>query len=149
MAHDFERFPELTNSQMDFYYFSSPHKQIFEDFVAEVTKVVDGDTIRVRCGFRDFEFPIRFLGTNAKEMSEGGEDAKSFLENLLLGEEVYIIVDKTQRVGKWGRLLGRINHKGIDVNAMMIMQGRSTTFDARDEGKIPNINKTLRMEQWF
>ena len=40
MAHDFKLFPELTNAQMDLYYFESPHRQITEDFIGKVVKVI-------------------------------------------------------------------------------------------------------------
>ncbi len=73
MAHDFVRFPELRNSQLDFYYWESPHKQIFEDFIATVVKVTDGDTIRVETDFRDFDFPVRFLDIAAPELRKKGE----------------------------------------------------------------------------
>ena len=63
MAHDFKLFPELTNRQMQEYYFQSPHKQITENFAAKVVKVTDGDTIRVEVDFRDFDFPIRIAET--------------------------------------------------------------------------------------
>ena len=128
---------------MDFYYWDSPHKQIFENFEAKVVKVVDGDTIIVSCDFRNFNFPIRFLNTNAPEMNEGGGEAKSWLEDLILHEDVEIIIDKKQRVGKWGRLLGVIFHDGININKEIINAGMSTTFDARHEGQIQNIDKVL------
>ena len=48
MVHDFNRFPELTTSQMAESYFESPHKQVSGDFRATVVKVHDGDTITVR-----------------------------------------------------------------------------------------------------
>ena len=57
-THDFKRFPELTNGQMGLYYFDSPHKQIAENFFAKVVKVSDGDTIRVKADFRDFNFLV-------------------------------------------------------------------------------------------
>jgi len=72
MAHDFKRFPELTNRQMNLYYFESPHKQITQDFVAKVVKVTDGDTIRVKWEDRDFDFPIRFIDIAAPELDEIG-----------------------------------------------------------------------------
>ena len=72
MAHDFKRYPELTNNQMNFYYFDSPHQQIAEDFDAKVVKVTDGDTIRVTTDFRDFDFPIRFSNIMAAETDEKG-----------------------------------------------------------------------------
>jgi hypothetical protein len=58
MAHDFKKFPELTDGQMLFYYNDSPHKQITQNFSAKCVRVIDGDTISVRVDFRDFEFPM-------------------------------------------------------------------------------------------
>ena len=119
MAHNFKAYPELTNNQMGLYYFDSPHQQIAEDFWAKVEKVHDGDTIRVSVPFRDFSFPIRFSNIMAKELSEGGHAGRDFLANLILGAEVEIILDK-KRVGKYGRLLGRVMHKGFDIGEEMI-----------------------------
>lgn len=146
MAHDFIRFPELTNSQLDFYYWDSPHKQILEDFEATVVKVHDGDTITVRWEERDFDFPVRFLDTNAPEMNEeGGEEARDFLSGIILNAEIEILINKRQRVGKWGRILGTIMHFGTNINDFMIDQGFSTSFENREEGKIPDINKELKI----
>ena len=125
MAHDFNRYPELTNSQMSFYYFDSPHQQIAEDFDARVVKVSDGDTIRVTCDFRDFDFPIRFSNIMAAELSEGGHASRDHLKRLIEGALVEVIIDKTKRVGKWGRLLARIKHKGFDVGEQMIADGHA------------------------
>lgn len=145
MPHDFERFPELTNAQMDQYYMESPHKQILEDFRAKVVKVIDGDTIMVKWPERNFNFPVRFLNTNAPEMNEpGGKEAKSWLERQILGEEVDIIINPNQRVGKWGRILGEIFHLGLSINQLSITFGWATPFDDRNEGQIPSINEVLK-----
>ena len=76
MAHDFKRFPELTNNQMNLYYFDSPHEQITSDFDARVVRVVDGDTLRLQVGFRDFDFPLRMSNLLAPEMNEEGGERK-------------------------------------------------------------------------
>lgn len=144
MAHDFKRFPELRNSQMDLYYFESPHKQITEDFFCTVVKVIDGDTIRVKWEERNFDFPVRFMDTNAPEMNEDrGEVSKSWLEEQILNEEVEIKINKKQRVGKWGRLLGTIMCGGLNINQASIRAGMATPFAQRNEGQIPNINKVI------
>ncbi len=136
MPHDFKNWPELTNNQMDFYYFDSPHKQIKEDFICEVVKVHDGDTITVRWDERNFDFPVRLANIAAPELNEeGGHEAQSWLENLLLGQEISIILSK-QRVEKWGRILGTIYHKGIDVAQEEIFRGLATTWEERKDGKI-------------
>lgn len=146
--HDFNKFPELTNSQMEIYYFESPHKQMVEDFRAKVVKVVDGDTIRVMCDMRNFDFPIRFVNTNAPEMSEGGQEAKDWLTSLILNEEVDIVMGKN-RVDKYGRLLAAIFSKGQDVGQMMMYLGLAKAWESRHEGEIPNANKELAVGQWF
>lgn len=125
---DFKRFPELPTSKFAEFYFESPHKQINEDFFAKVVKVVDGDTIRVETDFRDFDFPVRFAFINAPEMSEGGEESKSWLEEQVMGEEVFIKVDPFNRIGKFGRIIGEIEHLGLNINQMSMNFGHSNVF---------------------
>ncbi len=128
MPHDFNAWPELSNNQMQFYYFDSPHKQITEDFTAMVTKVHDGDTITVRWNERNFDFPIRLADINAPELNEArGHKARDWLEGRLLGEEVNIILSE-QRVEKWGRILGTIYHDGINVADEEIQLGLAMTW---------------------
>lgn len=139
---DFKRFPELTNSQMQLYYFSSPHKQITEDFFAKVIRVTDGDTIQVTMEERDFDFPIRFLDINAPEMNEArGKSVKDWLANRILNQEVEIKIDRNNRVDKWGRLLGHVFHRGMDTGSEMMHLGLVTRFEARNEGKILKMRK--------
>ena len=144
MPHDFENFPELANSQMDIYYWESPHKQITYSFNADVVKVHDGDTCTVRCNFRDFDFPVRMLDTNSPELNEeGGHEARDFLKGIIENEQVYIQINPQNRVGKWGRLLGTIIHRGLSINELMVQAGKATPFAQRNEGKIPNLEKEL------
>lgn len=132
MTHDFKLFPELTNNQMQIYYFDSPHKQIVEPFVAKVIKVTDGDTIRVTCNFRDFNFPIRFAELAAPELKEeGGKESKSWLESQILGEQVEVIPTQT-RVEKWGRLLANVMHLGQDMSQQSINTGHAVSWEDRE-----------------
>ena len=142
--HDFKRFPELTNAQMDFHYFSSPHKQIFEDFRATIIKVTDGDTVRLRTNFRDFDFPMRMADIAAAELSEGGGiESQSWLEQQILGEEVDILMDASHRVEKWGRLLGKIVHAGLDLGEMSVNTGHAVPWENRKDGKLPDFEKEM------
>jgi endonuclease YncB( thermonuclease family) len=128
-VHDFKRFPELTNSQMRMFYFDSPHKQINEDFFATVIKVTDGDTIRVEVDFRDFNFPVRFLDTDAPEMdTRAGRNTQKWLENLILNKEVEVFINSNNRVDKWGRLLGEIFFQGMNINKLSMLEGRAVKF---------------------
>jgi len=147
--HDYKNYPELTNTQINEIGFTSPHKQITEDFYAEVVKVHDGDTITLRVDFRDFDFPLRFLGIDAPEMNAGGDIARDWLKEQILGEEVMIQIDRNQRVGKYGRLLGRVISRGMDMGDAELRLGLVTTFDQRREGQIPDINRELMVEKWL
>lgn len=135
MAHDFKKFPELTNNQMNLYYFDSPHEQIAQDFDAKVVKVIDGDTIRVKTHFRDFDFPIRISNLLAPELNEnGGVSSRDHLENLVMGKTVEVIINKDNRVGKYGRLLGEIRESGLDVGEQMINDGFAISLDEERPG---------------
>ncbi len=126
MAHDWRRFPEALFSNEEWY--QSPHQQITENFIARVVKVVDGDTIRVTCNFRDFNFPIRFLYINAPEMSEPrGKEVREWLEKKILDKEIEVGIDINNRVGKWGRLLGNIIFEGSSINEELFDSGRAIT----------------------
>jgi len=143
MAHDFKKFPELTNRQMELYYNESPHKQIVDTFQARVVKITDGDTIRVTCEFRDFDFPVKLIDVQAPEKNEGGyRESKEALIEKILGEEVDVIVNPNERVGKWGRILGKIYHGGININEEMIREGHAVEF-SKKEKPIPIIEEML------
>ncbi|MEK0337697.1 MAG: hypothetical protein QQN41_09730 [Nitrosopumilus sp.] len=130
--HDFKLWPELTNSQMQIYYFQSPHKQITEPFLAKVVQVTDGDTIRVLWAERDFDFPVRMAEIAAAELDErGGLASQRFLSNEILDEEVEIIPTK-MRVEKWGRLLANVMFLGMDMSALSIDNGHAVSWENRE-----------------
>ena len=133
MAHDFKKFPELTNSQMQIYYWDSPHKQILESFIARVEQVTDGDTIRVKWSERDFDFPVRMLNIDAPETNTpNARKSLNWLADEILGEYVEIVIDIKQRVGKWGRLLGTIIHLGRNINETSLELGYSVPFGSEE-----------------
>ena len=114
---------------MQFYYFDSPHKQITEDFSGEVVKITDGDTIHVKWEEREKPVVIRFIDTEAPELDEdGGLESASWLEKQIMGEDVNILIEPKLRVGKWGRIIGRIIHMGMDINRMSMEAGHAVPF---------------------
>jgi len=138
MPHDFKQFPELTNTQMQIYYFESPHKQITEDFRAKVIRVIDGDTIRLKCDFRNFEFPMRIIIIDAPELGEeGGLESKIWLKNKIEGQEVDILIDPNNKVEKWGRLLGDVMFGGESISEASLRESKSILFGFEKEGGIP------------
>lgn len=144
--HDYQKYPELSNTELQVLQFSSPHTQIVEDFEAKVVKVYDGDTITLRATFRDFDFRLRFLDIDAPEMNAGGNIARDWLISRILGKVVNVLIDKTNRVGKYGRLLGKVLYNGTIVSEEMIHLGLAKEFINRNEGEIPDINKVFRNE---
>lgn len=134
MAHDFKLFPELTNRQMQFYYWDSPHKQLTKDFRAKVVRVIDGDTIRVTMDERDFDFPVRLAYIDSRELDEGGGISKSWLEDKILGEEVEIRINPLNRVGRWGRLIGEVIHLGLNINDESLRWGYSIPLGSEIDG---------------
>ena len=134
MAHDFKKFPELTNNQMQIYYNDSPHKQITENFSAQVIKVTDGDTIHVKWEEREKPVVVRFIDTAAPELKEeGGPESRSWLEEQIIGEEVNVLIKQKLRVGKWGRIIGRIIHMGIDINRASMEAGHAVAWEALEQ----------------
>lgn len=147
--HDYKNYPELTNTQIAEFGLESPHPQYTEDFIATCVKVHDGDTITLQTTDRDFTFPLRFLNIDAPEMNAGGEVARDWLNNQIIDQEVNIIIDKKQRVGKYGRLLGKVISMGIDMGDAEERLGFAVAFGKKNEGELPDLNKTFRTNQWF
>ena len=148
--HNFKEFPELTDAQMQEEYFNSPHKQITQDFRCKCVKVIDGDTIRVNWSERNFDFPVRFINIAAPENKEaGGLESKLWLENKILNKEIEIRINKKNRVGKWGRLLGYITQNGMDIGQESIIMGQSKPWSQINDGQISdNIKLPKEFKQW-
>ena len=143
MAHNFKANPELTNAQLETLRFTSPHKQIEDDFIATVVEVHDGDTIKLRTTFRDFDFPLRFAGIDAPEMNNGGEKARDWLRGQILGKSVEIKIDPNNRVGKFGRLIGSVIYQGLDMGQTELHLGLVFPFGKKLESSFMNMDKEL------
>jgi micrococcal nuclease len=92
------------------------------DMTAEVVSVTDGDTIRVLMPDGKNE-PVRLIGIDAPE--DGSildQEATAYLEDLVLGEEVRMVVDVSGR-DRFGRLLRYIYVGDLFVNEEMVRVG--------------------------
>ena len=147
--HDFKNYPELRKAQLEELQFQSPHKQITENFRATVVKVHDGDTITLEVDFRDFTFPLRLLDIDAPEMNAGGEEARDWLRQRILNQDVEIKINPKNRVDKYGRLLGYVFHGGLDVGEEELQRGLAVPFTQRREVELPDLNKELSIKQWL
>ena len=148
-THNFKEFPELTNAQMTTLYWDSPHKQITSNFDCKVIKVTDGDTIRVSTSFRDFDFPIRFIGIDAPEMNEGGAVARDWLKAQIEKSTVEIKINAANRVGKFGRLIGDVISRGMSMSDMQLRLGLAEPFGKKQEAEIKSTDIIFSLKQWF
>lgn len=121
--HDFKRFPEIRNDEMDQFLFMSPHPQILENLLVKVVKVHDGDSIRVEWDRRDFDFPVRLRNIDAPELdTKEGILSRDWLAERILGEHVYLNIHP-RWIDWWGRLMAKVELGGIDIGEEMIMAG--------------------------
>ena len=146
--HDYEKFPELTNSQLETLQFTSPHIQITDDFFATVVKVHDGDTVTLRTNFRDFDFPLRLTDIDAPELNEGGDEARDYLSSKVLDKSVIIGINFDNRVGKYGRLLGSIIRNGANMAQEMLRLGLVVPFGLKKEGEPLPLSKIFSLKAY-
>ena len=120
--HDWIKFPEVSNNSSLFY--ESPHPQVMGNIVVDVIRVKDADTIEVRWSERKFLFPVRLVDIYAPEKNTWeGRRGKAWLKSKIQGQEVELIIDQRNKVGKWGRLLAIIMHNGSNINEELIQEG--------------------------
>ncbi|MCL2157050.1 MAG: thermonuclease family protein [Methanobrevibacter sp.] len=82
-----------------------------------VTKVIDGDTIKVSGISRN----IRLWGVDTPELKTAkGKSVKKVVEKKLLGKKVTLDVDNKKRTDKYGRVLAKVYLKGKDINKWLL-----------------------------
>lgn len=115
--------------------------------VAEVTKIVDGDTIDV---IIDLGFDIlhksrvRLFGidtpesrTRNKEEKVRGLLSKNFLkEQLKTSKKILIKTHKGEETGKFGRILGEIFIDGININQKMCDEGYAVAYYGQNKSLV-------------
>jgi micrococcal nuclease len=94
--------------------------------------VYDGDTFtaQIDCGFYiTVTMPVRLAGINTPELKgetiEAGRAARDYLKGLIEDKPIVI---KTEKLEKYGRILGFIQVDGVDINAEMIKAGHAKPF---------------------
>lgn len=123
--------------------------------VKEITKIVDGDTVDVLI---DLGFGltkkerVRVAGIDAPESrtrdlyeKKLGLEAKQFLKNKLENNDVII---KTEKEGKYGRILGWLYIENIScsINELMIIKGYAWPYDGGSKEKDYDLLKERRIE---
>lgn len=112
---------------------------------ARVTEVYDGDTITVaafspRRSKNCYIFKIRLSGIDCPELRTKNEKekkcgyiARDFLRSKILGKVIKI---KLEGFDKYGRLLGTIKRKGLNLNEEMVKKGLAVSYEGKTKGKI-------------
>ena len=99
-----------------------------EDILYTVTRVVDGDTIEIV--YNGTVEKVRFIGVSTPESvhpdssknTEFGEIASQYTEEQLLGQQVSLEFDVSER-DNYGRLLAYVWHDGKMFNEHLVEQG--------------------------
>lgn len=96
-----------------------------------VDHVIDGDTVIV---VRDgVEETVRLIGIDAPERERCGYDeARQFLVDIVLGEDVALVAGATTDRDSYDRLLRYVEYGGLDVGLGSIAEGYSVArYDSR------------------
>ena len=110
---------------------------MYEYRVTEISKVVDGDTVDLvlDLGFGLYKKErVRVAGidspesrTRDKKEKEYGLAAKAFLKGML--SDCNGLVVRTEKDGKYGRMLGWLYKEDLCINHRMIEAGYAWTYD--------------------
>jgi micrococcal nuclease len=103
-----------------------------------VTRVVDGDTVKVRLGSGRGTRTVRYIGVDTPESVKPGEpvqcyakQASEFNERLVAGRRVRLRVGR-ERTDRYGRLLAYVYLRGEGgrfVNAELVRRGYARTLE--------------------
>lgn len=106
-----------------------PVEDFSEDTAYSVVRVIDGDTVEI--DHEGITTDVRLIGVDtpetvhpSKPVELYGKEASAFLNNLLLGESVYLRFD-SDKTDKYGRMLAYLYRApdGLFVNLEIVRQG--------------------------
>jgi micrococcal nuclease len=121
------------------------------DLTGRVTRVVDGDTVRVRLARGRGTRTVRYIGVDTPETVKPGEpvqcygdQASSFNKRLVQGRRVRLEIGR-ERTDRYGRLLAYVYVRGRGrafVNAELLRRGYARTLAIP-----PNTDRAGRFSQ--
>lgn len=101
-------------------------------FNAEVTKLVDGDTVHVT--YLNKKIKVRLLGIDTPELhfqnrsQPMGQEATDYLETMLsVGDKVTVYYEY-EKFDKYGRTLGHIEKNGVNINLELLKSGMAVVY---------------------
>lgn len=103
----------------------SKGKETEEEITAKVTKIIDGDSIKVR-GADGKEYEVQIEGTDAPEIKqEYGKESTEALKKMLFDSDVRVSWKKKDN---FERLLAQVYRGEKHINAEMIRSGNAWHF---------------------
>lgn len=100
---------------------------VAQNYTGTVIKVTDGDTVIVLEGTTKHR--VRLIGIDAPERSqEFGPQATQYLSGLVLNQPVDVQANVNKDL--YGREIGKLLIRGLDVNLQMIKGGYAWWFEA-------------------
>ena len=126
---------------------------MYEYAVKKIVKIVDGDTIDIEI---DLGFSltkkerVRLAGidtpeSRTRDLEEKAEGllAKSFLEKQL--DEAVDLRVKTEKDGKYGRMLGWLHDGNKNINKYMVLKGYAWEYDGgKKEKNLDDLRRITR-----
>jgi len=111
-----------------------PKRDIEKNQTFLVTYVVDGDTIEI-----EGEEKVRLICMDTPEKGEEFYDeAKEYLENLVLGKKVELVKDISDK-DRYGRLLRYVYADGIFVNEKIVREGYAKMYRYKPDIKLCSV----------
>ena len=93
---------------------------VWADFTGKVVKISDGDTITVLDHYK-VQHRVRLTGIDAPERKQAfGSRSRQSLGKLVFRKTVTV---KTNKLDRYGRVLGKVLINGIDVNKERVRRG--------------------------
>ena len=104
---------------------------VSEPWLAEVTYVVDGDSLWVRSSDAGRRRKLRLNGVDAPEICQAhGRRSRAALQELVQGQRVRVTVQAYDRYARGIATIERVRDK-LDVGKAMVRQGWATSDDFR------------------
>ena len=108
-----------------------------------VIKVYDGDTITIASRISGdntlYRFPVRLIGIDCPEMKDQTQKEIALIAQKTLSDRILHKTVKLHDVSldKYGRLLARVEYKGIDMSSLLLDSKLAVPYDG---GKKSIIN---------
>lgn len=98
-----------------------------DSFIGRVTRVADGDSLRVALAGSGQEIRVRLYGLDAPELAQPhGRESREFLAKLLTDREVRV---EKQGVDRYGRVVAQVFDSGLSVNLTLVASGQAWVYD--------------------